>query len=101
MRDYEPFRRKLAAAIMARRQTLGLSQEEVARRSKLHRTYISDVERGERNISVDSLRRLSVALGFPMWSLIKDAEDDLGTQLGEDLGDVVDVRVPAVVGAVE
>jgi len=85
MRDFEPFRRHLAAAIMEKRLQLGLSQEDLAKRAKLHRTYISDVERGERNISVESLRRLAVALGATMWQLIKEAEDKLGDEIVGDL----------------
>jgi ribosome-binding protein aMBF1 (putative translation factor) len=84
MRDYEPFRRHLASSIMEKRLHMGLSQEDLAKRANLHRTYISDVERGERNISVDSLRRLAVALGLPMWQLLKQAEEQLG-DIGGDL----------------
>ncbi len=78
MRDYEPFRRQLANILTEKRQHLGLSQEDLALRAKLHRTYISDVERGERNISVESLRRLAIALGVPMWKLLKSCEEQLG-----------------------
>lgn len=91
MRDFEPFRRNLAAAIMERRQKLGLSQEDLAKKAQLHRTYISDVERGERNISVESLRRLSVALGSPVWELVKEAEEPLA----DSMGDMVGVAAPA------
>ena len=85
MRDYEPFRRQLAGILMEKRQHLGFSQEDLALRAKLHRTYISDVERGERNISIESLRRLSIALGIPMWKLIKLAEEQLAQTTGSDL----------------
>lgn len=84
MRDFEPFRRHLASAIMEKRLQMGLSQEDLAKRAKLHRTYISDVERGERNISVESLRRLAVALGVSMWQLLKQAEEQTG-DIGADL----------------
>lgn len=83
-RDYEPFRRQLAGILMEKRQQLGLSQEDLALRAKLHRTYISDVERGERNISIESLRRLAIALGVPMWSLLKLAEEQLGATMGTE-----------------
>jgi transcriptional regulator with XRE-family HTH domain len=83
MRDYEPFRRHLAAAIMEKRLQAGLSQEDLAKRAKLHRTYISDVERGERNISVESLRRLAVALGSTMWELLKHAEEKVEDIVGD------------------
>lgn len=42
---------------------MGISQEELAERAMLHRTYISDVERGARNVSLLSIERLAQALG--------------------------------------
>lgn len=37
------------------RENIGISQEELGNRSGLHRTYISDVERGERNIGLGNI----------------------------------------------
>lgn len=68
------FRKQLASVILKKRQQMGLSQDEVAKSSKLHRTYISDVERGERNISVESLRRIANALDMQVWQLVQYAE---------------------------
>ena len=51
------------------RQNLGLSQEKFALVCKLDRTYISDVERGERNISLLNLRKIAKALQVPMNTL--------------------------------
>lgn len=45
------------------REGQGLSQEKLAEIAELHRTYVSSVERGERNVTVDSLERLAEALG--------------------------------------
>ena len=48
----------------------GISQENLAELCNLHRTYISSVERGERNISVDNMERLAVALGVDIRELL-------------------------------
>lgn len=44
------------------RKLLGISQEELANKSGLHRTYIGGVERGERNITLDSLQVIAQSL---------------------------------------
>jgi transcriptional regulator with XRE-family HTH domain len=44
------------------RKILNISQEELAGRAGLHRTYIGGIERGERNITLDSLQIIAAAL---------------------------------------
>lgn len=51
-----------AKRIRQLREGKGLSQEGLAGIAELHRTYVSSVERGERNITIDSLERLADAL---------------------------------------
>lgn len=53
---------KFGRAVKERREALGLSQEKLAAHSGLHRTYISDLERGNRNVSLQNILRLSEAL---------------------------------------
>jgi len=48
---------------------MGISQEELAERAMLHRTYISDVERGARNVSLHSIERLARALEISLPAL--------------------------------
>lgn len=57
-----------------RRETLNMSQYDLAKRSGLHRSYIGDFERGARNISVKSLSRLAVALDLPISKVLRMAE---------------------------
>ena len=56
-------RKGFGAEVKRRRHSLGLSQEQLAERADLHRTYVSDVEAGKRNPSLQSMERLTSALG--------------------------------------
>ncbi|HLF78154.1 MAG TPA: helix-turn-helix transcriptional regulator [Dehalococcoidia bacterium] len=47
----------------------GLSQEELAFRSGLHRTYVSSTERGQRNVSLVNIERLARALDVELGDL--------------------------------
>ena len=68
-------KKQFGAAVRLRRDRLGISQEELAGRAGLHRTYISDVERGARNLSLESIHRLAAALEVPV-SLLFAARDE-------------------------
>ena len=58
-----------ATVLRACRGRLGISQEELAGRAGLHRTYVSDIERGARNLSLESIDKLAKALGIPVSTL--------------------------------
>jgi transcriptional regulator with XRE-family HTH domain len=62
---------RLAANLRAARARLGISQEELADRASLNRTFVGSVERRERNISLDNIERLAVALGMDVVELLK------------------------------
>lgn len=51
------------------RLALGLSQEEFAEKCGLHRTYISSIERFQRNISIENVQRIADALGIESYKL--------------------------------
>jgi CheY-like chemotaxis protein len=63
----------LGMAIKTERSVLGISQEELAERAGLHRTYISDVERGARNPSIASIEKLAQALKLSVSALFERA----------------------------
>ena len=58
------------------RKMRGWSQEKLAFESNLHRTYIGAVERGERNITIQSLQKISIALRASVPDLFKEFNDD-------------------------
>lgn len=62
----------LARNIRRLRQAIGISQEELASRAELHRTYISSIERRERNVSLENIFRIAEALGVSASSLLDD-----------------------------
>jgi transcriptional regulator with XRE-family HTH domain len=55
-------RRIFGDNVRARRKALGLSQEELADRAQVNRTFIGHVERAETNVSIDNIARISAAL---------------------------------------
>ena len=49
-----------------------MSQEELAYKAKVHRTYIGHLERAERNVSISTLEKISEALGIKPIDLLKE-----------------------------
>lgn len=64
---------KLGFNIRKIRENKGLSQEKLAEISNLHRTYIGSIERGERNVSILSLQKITNALGIRIKDVFKDS----------------------------
>lgn len=64
-------RNKFAENLRKLRQAKGWSQEQLAERADLHRTYIGSVERGERNITIDNMERLAAALDAKIQDLLE------------------------------
>lgn len=65
----------LSKNILRIRTNNGLSQEELAFKSGLHRTYIGAVERGERNITLSSLELIANALDVKLTTLLEKEEN--------------------------
>lgn len=60
----------LATNVRALRHAKGVSQEELAARCGLHRTYVGSVERGERNVTLSTLEVLASVLGVSVPELL-------------------------------
>ena len=67
-------REKFGFAVKARREELELTQEDLAEKAKIHRTYLSDIERGSRNLSLVNIEKLAAALSLPLSELFQRVE---------------------------
>jgi transcriptional regulator with XRE-family HTH domain len=67
---------RLGQVIKKRRELARLSQEDLAERAALDRTYVSQLERGLKSPSVRVLLRVAEALGCTSWELLQDAYGD-------------------------
>ena len=56
----------------------GISQEEFASICGLHRTYISDIELGKRNISLENMEKISCALDVELSEIFREVEQNAG-----------------------
>lgn len=67
----EAIKKQFGLCVRQQRLGLGISQEELADRAGLHRTYVGDVERGNRNVSMVNVVRLANALGLTPSALLE------------------------------
>ena len=67
----------LGFAVYERRLSSGMSQQDLADKTGLHRTYISDIERGTRNFTVSTLGRIAYALDTTASKLFRLAESQI------------------------
>jgi len=65
---------KFGGRVRMERERIGISQEELADRAGLHRTYLGGVERGERNLGFVNVIRIARALALAPAVLFKDFE---------------------------
>jgi len=63
--------KRFAKRVSVLRKKKNWSQEELGKRSGLHRTYIGSIERSERNVSLINVSKLAKALGVTADFLIK------------------------------
>ena len=63
--------KKFGDRIRSLRNQAGISQEKLAELAEMHRTYVSGIERGERNVSLMNITRLARALGVSVSKLME------------------------------
>jgi transcriptional regulator with XRE-family HTH domain len=71
--DSATLQKRLGSAVRAQREALGHSQESFADAIAMHRAYYSAIERGERNVTLTTLGRITAGLGITIWALMKEA----------------------------
>ncbi|HEY4367763.1 MAG TPA: helix-turn-helix transcriptional regulator [Steroidobacteraceae bacterium] len=69
-----PLQQRVGSSLRIRREALEISQENFAEQVGMHRTYYSAIERGLKNVRLETLERLCAALKTKMWEVMKDAE---------------------------
>ena len=67
-------RERFGDAVRSRREELGLTQEDLAEKARIHRTYLSDMERGTRNVSLINIERVATALSLAISELFQIVE---------------------------
>jgi two-component system, response regulator len=86
-------KKPFGASVRSWRGRLAISQEELAGRAGLHRTYICDIERGSRNVSLENIEKLARALEISTSTLFcyESAPGQAGTPrlAGEGLVDIL------------
>ena len=62
---------KFGQKVRGERAKVGLTQEELAGRAGVHRTYIGMIERAEKNITLENIEKIAKALNVPIDYLVK------------------------------
>ena len=70
----EDLARRFGELVRKLRSERGYSQEEFSFRVGLHQTYVSSVERGKRNVTIQTADRIAKALGTSLSSLFSELE---------------------------
>lgn len=82
---------RFGAAIKSHRLRLGVTQEELAWRADLHRSYLADIERGGRNVTLCSIVNLAKALQITLGTLLSHSVDQESSQsdIGDGFGEIL------------
>jgi transcriptional regulator with XRE-family HTH domain len=72
MNGMDKILKRFGDTLRRQRQYVGISQEKLASKCKLHRTYVGSVERGERNVGLLNIVRIARALGVKPSFLLED-----------------------------
>jgi len=74
--DWAKFKTNFSSALRQRRKALGLSQQELAKTSGFSRSYIADVERGARSITLKTAWKIANCMNIKLSKLVTQSEQD-------------------------
>jgi transcriptional regulator with XRE-family HTH domain len=69
-----PLQQRIGVVLRRRREAQEISQEDFAELIGMHRTYYSAIERGLKNVRIETLERICTALRSKIWEVVKEAE---------------------------
>jgi transcriptional regulator with XRE-family HTH domain len=69
-----PLQQRIGVVLRRRREAQEISQEDFAELIGMHRTYYSAIERGLKNMRIETLERICTALRSKIWEVVKEAE---------------------------
>jgi|LakMenEpi03Aug12_release.lakeMendotaPanAssembly.Ray.scaffolds.fasta_scaffold103951_3 transcriptional regulator with XRE-family HTH domain len=72
--------RAVGSTIANRRQFLALTQQQLADAVGIHRTYLSDIEQGKRNISIGTLHEIAIRLETSSAAILRQSDKELVSQ---------------------
>lgn len=70
--DKQPILLQFGHSVQQHRKALGLSQEQLADKAGVHRTYIGMIERAEKNVTLCNIERIAKALNVPICELLNN-----------------------------
>lgn len=70
------FSEAFGMAVRRHREQRDLSQEALAEQAKIHRTYVSSIERGKVRVGLNIAKKVADGLGVPLHELVAEAEDE-------------------------
>ncbi|MFZ6066832.1 helix-turn-helix domain-containing protein [Staphylococcus saprophyticus] len=73
---YKEYNKKIGNTVFKMRKKRNISQEQLSELANIHRTYLSDVEGGKRNLTVTVLKRIVDSLDLDMSSFFKMVEQE-------------------------
>lgn len=85
---------RMGLIIAAKRAEMCIGQKELADRAGIHRTYISDIERGRRNVTVGTLNKIAEVLGMTVGQLLLTAERAHAEEQTKDGKVIAELAVP-------